>query len=176
MHSAVVASRSLALVASLVLGGYALARLRFEFRSEVHEAVEPKDAFVGRATAWMTSALREQMWMCWIAENEAVIPSASEGSAPGALIGSLWLYLIPKIPNPNGHPEEHAYLSSFSVRADARNSGIGSLLLAEALSFCETHRIDSIVLWPTERSRPLYLRHGFRVATGMLDRPIAGHF
>jgi len=152
----------------------ALARLRFEFRSEVHEASEPQDLFVGRATAWMTSALREGMWMCWIAE--AVIPSASEGSAPGQIIGALWLYLIPKIPNPNGHPEEHAYLSSFSVRANARNTGIGSLLLAEALAFCEAHRIDSIVLWPTERSRPLYLRHGFRVAAGVLDKPIAGHF
>ena len=111
----------------------------------------------------MSDALRRGMWLCWIAESDT------------ELLASLWLYRIPKIPNPNGNPEEHAYLSSFGVRATARNQGLGSMMLAEALAFCEAQRIDSIVLWPTERSRPLYLRHGFRVATGLLDKPIAGH-
>lgn len=140
-----------------------LARFRYDFRAELATPTEDRDAFIRRSADWMTDALRAGMWLCWIAEDGT------------GLLGSLWLYRIPKIPNPNGNPEEHAYLSSFGVRATARNQGIGSMLLAEALAFCEAHGVDSIVLWPTERSRPLYLRHGFRVATGLLDKPIAGH-
>ncbi|HJQ20505.1 MAG TPA: GNAT family N-acetyltransferase [Gemmatimonadaceae bacterium] len=141
----------------------ALARLRYEFRAELIAPQEERAAFIRRAADWMTHALRDGQWLCWIAEDDT------------GIIGSLWLYRIPKIPNPNGNPEEHAYVSSFCVCANARNRGIGSMLLADALAFCEVRRIDSVILWPTERSRPLYLRHGFRVSTGMLDKPIAGH-
>lgn len=141
-----------------------LARLRFEFRAEVEPPTEDYEAYVTRATGWMASAIADGRWLCWVAEDARTI------------VGSLWLYRIQKIPNPNGHPEEHAYVSSFYVRAAVRNTGVGSMLLAEALAFCEARRVDSVVLWPTERSRPLYMRHGFRVPTTMLDRPVSAHF
>src|SRR5438128_2216147 len=81
----------------------ALTRLRYDFRAELTAAVEDEARFITRCDAWMRRELAASHWMCWVAMSEA------------DLVGALWLYVIPKLPNPNGNPETHAYLSSFSV-------------------------------------------------------------
>ena len=50
----------------------------------------------------------------------------------------------------------HAYVASSLQR-----SGVGTKLLEAALGWARANRVDRIVLWPTSRSVPLYLRHGF---------------
>jgi GNAT superfamily N-acetyltransferase len=137
-----------------------LAELREEFRTSLNPEVHPEAGFVARCTAWMAERLPQgEIWRCWIAETEA------EGT-----IGMVWVQFLEKLPNPVGEPELHAYLTSFYVRPAARDRGLGSVLLAAALGACRGRGCDSVFLWPTPRSRSLYLRFGFTERAGILER------
>ena len=54
------------------------------------------------------------------------------------------------------------------VRPEARG-GVGTRLLEAALEWAVSQHVDRVVLWPTDRSRPLYLRHGFTADVDLLE-------
>jgi len=72
--------------------------------------------------------------------------------------------LVEKIPNPIAEPEHYVYLTNFYVREEYRDQGLGSRLLAAVLDWAKSQNAEMIILWPTERSKPFYLRHGFSFA------------
>jgi GNAT superfamily N-acetyltransferase len=136
----------------------ALARLRYDFRSSVGVVSEGESEFIGRCRRWMEERLREgDPWRCWVAERG------------GELVGNLWAQLVEKIPNPTLEPERHVYVTNFYVREGERGRGTGSLLLSSALDWCRAGGVHAVILWPTERSRSLYLRHGFAVREDLLE-------
>jgi GNAT superfamily N-acetyltransferase len=135
-----------------------LAKLRFDLRASLHELREDEAAFIERCTRWMCERINERgRWRCWIAECE------------GAVIGSVWIQLVEKIPNPIAAPESYAYLTNFYVRPEHRSRGIGSQLLAEVLSWSRSNNAELVLLWPTERSKSLYERHGFVPADDFME-------
>jgi GNAT superfamily N-acetyltransferase len=137
----------------------ALARLRYEFRAELDAGVEAEAAFLQRCEHWMADRLGGVgSWRCWVAEEST------------ALVGTVWLQLVEKLPNPVGEFEHHGYVSSLYVVPSHRSAGLGSVLLSACLRECERLGTDAVFLWPTERSRPLYERHGFRVRDDFLER------
>jgi GNAT superfamily N-acetyltransferase len=137
----------------------ALASLRYEFRAGIAAAAESEAAFLERCTAWMGERLRPgASWRCWVAQMSE------------AIVGSAWLQLIEKLPNPVAEPELHGYISSLYVQPAHRGAGLGSLLLAACLGECEARAVDAAILWPTPRSRSLYLRHGFAVRDDLMER------
>jgi ribosomal protein S18 acetylase RimI-like enzyme len=137
----------------------ALARLRYEFRAGVAPAADSESAFVERCTIWMGERLRPgASWRCWVAQ------------ASDAIVGSVWLQLIEKLPNPVAEPELHGYISSLYVQPAHRRARLGSLLLAACLDECEAQAVDAVILWPTPRSRSLYVRHGFAVRDDLMER------
>ena len=136
----------------------ALARLRFEFRAALNEAVETEDVFLARAIPWMAERLGDATsWRCWVAEDG------------GTIVGHLWLQLIEKIPNPAAELEWHGYITNVFVHPEARGSGLGAALMETALAFCRERGVDSVILWPTARSRTLYARHGFAVRDDIME-------
>ena len=135
-----------------------LARLRYEFRAAERGATEPRDRFVARCTEWMRGRLLEASWRCFVALAEDTI------------VGHVWLSLIEKVPNPGGdEPERHVYLTNLYVRPTARG-GTGSALMEAALAWCRDQNVDAVFLWPTERSRSLYERYGFRTRDAIMAR------
>ena len=129
-----------------------LARLRFAFRSEYQAVVEPESEFVSRCEPWMRDRLaRDTGWRAWVAVQRDT----------EALLGTLWLQLIEKLPNPGDETELHAYITSVYIHPDIRNAGVGSRLIDAALGACRALDVDTVFLWPSSRSRPLYARHGF---------------
>jgi GNAT superfamily N-acetyltransferase len=137
----------------------ALARLRYAFRAEVDRSSEDEAGFLRRCGHWMADRLSgPSAWRCWVAE---------EGDT---LVGTVWLQIIEKLPNPAGEPECHGYVSSFYVVPPYRSAGLGSALLSACLRECEARGVDAIFLWPTPRSRPLYERHGFVARDDFLER------
>jgi GNAT superfamily N-acetyltransferase len=96
-------------------------------------------------------------WRCWVAGDAEPV-------------GTVWLQVLEKLPNPLAEPEWHGHVSSLFVRPDARGVGLGSRLLAAALAECDRRGCDAVVLWPTPRSRSLYLRHGFALRDDLLER------
>lgn len=144
--------------AATVSDALTLAGLRYEFRASTGPVVEDEAEFVRRCGRWMRERLREGgAWRCWIVEQD---------QAPA---GQLWAQLIEKMPNPSTEPEYHAYLTNFYVREGARGRGLGSALLSAALEWCQARQVHAVILWPTPRSRPLYLRHGFAVRPDLLE-------
>jgi GNAT superfamily N-acetyltransferase len=142
----------------------ALARMRLAFRTELGEVSEQSGEFVERCTRWMAERLHEQAsWHCWLAE-------AGDG-----MLGALWLQLIEKIPNPAGEAELHAYVTNFYVIAAARGLGLGDRMLGLALAWCRSRHVDTVILWPSQRSRALYGRHGFTVRDDLLALRLTDH-
>jgi len=136
-----------------------LAQLRYDFRVELDPPSEPAHIFRERCEEWMSEQLdRDGRWSCWL----AVL-----GETP---VGTLWMQLIEKLPNPNGHRDYHGYISSVYVVPEFRNAGLGSALLQTCISEAETFGVDALFLWPSARSRPLYARHGFVVREDLLER------
>jgi len=140
-----------------------LARLRYEFRAAMHSPEEDREEFIARCARWMEERLVEgSRWRCWVAE------------ADGAIAGHLWLQLIEKIPNPAPEREVHGYITNVYVCPEARGGGTGEALVAAAMDYCATAGVDSVILWPTERSRPLYARHGFAEPVDILEAVLDG--
>jgi GNAT superfamily N-acetyltransferase len=141
----------------------ALAQLRYAFRSLTDQDIEPKSEFVQRCLTWMTDRLQRPNWQCWVAERE------------NEIIGVLWLQLIEKIPNPTSEPEFHAYITNVFVNESSRDQGVGSRLLTEALTFCKEQLVHAVILWPSEKSRTLYERHGFAVRSDLFELVLEKH-
>jgi len=134
-----------------------LSRLRYAFRFERRPATESPDAFFVRCTNWMRPRLSsDSPWSVFVAERG------------GAIVGNIWVQIVEKIPNPGPESELHAYVSNFFVLPRERNTGAGTRLLNAVLEHCRTRSVDTVFLWPSERSRPLYYRHGFQSPTDML--------
>jgi GNAT superfamily N-acetyltransferase len=85
-------------------------------------------------------------------------------------VGSVWAQLIEKIPNPIAEPESYVYLTNFYVREQYRGKGVGAMLLSEVLEWGKSNNAHTVILWPTERSKPFYLRHGFSNADDVILR------
>lgn len=136
-----------------------LARLRWEFRAAQDRPNEGRARFVRRCAAWMRAALaRRTAWVAWVASDGATI------------VGHVWVGVVEKIPNPVAEAERHAYVTNVYVAPAHRGAGLGGRLMAAALAWCDAHAIDSIVLWPTAKSRRLYGRHGFAAPPTLLER------
>ena len=141
----------------------ALALLRLEFRASIGNPEEDDATFLARCTAWMTTCLvADSRWRAWIAEDG------------GAVVGTVWIGLIEKIPNPIAEPEENGYLTNFYVVPRAQGAGIGTALLDAALEWCRTREVHTVILWPTVRSRPLYERHGFAAPAALMEKVVMG--
>jgi GNAT superfamily N-acetyltransferase len=126
-----------------------LARLRYDFRSNLSAPIEDESDFIERCQSWMTTRLGDGRWHCWVAEDG------------DRLIGNVWIQLVEKIPTPTDEPEEHAYLTNFFVLEAARGRGIGSDLLSWVLEWSARRQVHAVFLWPTTRTRAMYERHGF---------------
>lgn len=135
-----------------------LARLRYEFRAAINEPVEDEESFVERCAPWMRTRLAPGgQWRCWVAEGD------------GGVVGDIWLQFIEKIPNPAPELEAHAYITNVYVKPAGRGAGCGEALVEAALGHCRESGVDSVILWPTERSRTLYARHGFAVPGDIME-------
>jgi GNAT superfamily N-acetyltransferase len=137
-----------------------LAELRYSFRSIIEADIEAEEQFIARCTSWMSEHLQQNNWRCWVAEQDSSID------------GVLWLQLIEKVPNPTSEPELHGYITNVFVNESVRGQGIGSKLLDTAIEFCKQQTVHAIILWPSERSRSLYERHGFAVRNDLMERLI----
>ena len=128
----------------------ALAALRWEFRGRRDPTPESESDFLARCVPWMRSRLgSKSVWRVWIAEDNHRV------------VGQIWLQIFEKLPNPNGEPRRHAYVSNLYVQPASRG-GVGSQLLDAALNYATAEGVDRVLLWLSPLSVTLYQRRGFR--------------
>jgi GNAT superfamily N-acetyltransferase len=68
-----------------------------------------------------------------------------------------------RMPRPGQPDSRWGYLGNMFVREDLRNGGIGSAVLAAVLAAADDRGYARLVLSPTARALPFYLRAGFVV-------------
>jgi GNAT superfamily N-acetyltransferase len=137
-----------------------LARLRWEFKVELGD-VDPAmefERFAHRFTAFAAEALADPRWRAFVAE------------ADGHLVGNLWIQFVPKVPAPSVESESFGYVTNAYVEPGLRNGGLGWALLEAATDRAMERPVEFLVTWPSDRSRPLYDRAGFRPTADSMTR------
>jgi GNAT superfamily N-acetyltransferase len=135
-----------------------LARLRCEFKCEDEErAVPDRDGFVVECTRWLRDRLAGGRWVAWVAECDGVVR------------GHVFLQRVEKIPTPFPDRTELGYVTNFYVQPGYRGHGLGRALLDAVTEHARDHLVDTMVVWPAERSAALYRRAGYTTPTELLE-------
>lgn len=128
-----------------------LARLRWQLYAEDDPAVGESFAdYRERFVRFATTALEDEDWRAWVAE---------EG---GRIVGALWRHRTPRIPQPGrGDPAPLAYITNVYVEPAHRDAGVGARLLGIAVDASRAEGFSLAMVWPSDRSLPFYERRGF---------------
>jgi len=137
--------------------GPTVAALRREWVEENAGATVEDDTFEGAFADWFDRE-RDHRVM-WLAEVE------------GQPVGMLNMMVFTRMPRPGRARSEWGYVANVFVRAEHRDAGIGGRLLEACTTYADAHRFVRLVLSPSERSVPLYVRFGFGPANVLLVRP-----
>lgn len=84
--------------------------------------------------------------------------------ADGTPVGMLNLAIFHRMPRPGRPDTRWGYVANVFVLAAWRSRGVGANLLEAAVAFARDEGFIRLVLNPSERSVPFYLRAGFEPA------------
>ena len=135
-----------------------LAQSRWEFRVEEDGRTEEEEsAFVGRCLRFLEDALSSGRWALWLAELD------------GAVVAHAFLQVVEKVPTPGRNDDALAYLTNVYTTPAHRDQGIGQALLRHVQAWAVAHDLELVVVWPSEKSRSLYERAGFRASREIME-------
>jgi GNAT superfamily N-acetyltransferase len=136
-----------------------LAEMRYAFRTALAPGQEDEAAFIARVSAWMADRLTSSRdWYAWVATTD------------DAIVGTIWLERVEKMPNPVREAECLGYITNMFVSPACRSAGVGSMLLRAAAEFADHNGFHTLILWPSPRSREFYTRHGFEARDNLFAR------
>ncbi|MDT0347146.1 GNAT family N-acetyltransferase [Streptomyces litchfieldiae] len=136
----------------------ALARLRWAFKQEDHEGEPPAPArSMDQAEQWIRERLGGGRWLAWVLEIGE------------ELCGHVFLHLVERIPEPYEDNIPVGYVTNFYVVPSQRNRGFGTALLDALRLHARSRGMDVLIVWPSERSAPLYRRAGFHPSAELLE-------
>jgi GNAT superfamily N-acetyltransferase len=133
----------------------ALAALRRDWTDEWGGAADDA-GFSDRFAEWFEHETARRV--TWLAETD------------GAAVGMVNLTVFERMPQPGRAPSRWGYLANAFVLAVYRDRGIGGRLLDALLTYADEHDFARVVLNPSARAVPLYLRAGFQPASALLVR------
>ena len=90
--------------------------------------------------------------------KEYLIFVAADGNT---VASAMFVYLISKVPKPNGKAKYIAYLTNVFTRKEYRNQGIGTELLSYIKGYLAEQKCELLFVWPSEKSMNWYERNGF---------------
>ncbi|MFC8954832.1 GNAT family N-acetyltransferase [Streptomyces sp. NPDC057101] len=138
-----------------------LAELRWMFKQEDHEERRPTPARnLEEAEHWIRDRLRDGPWLAWVAEAEREI------------CGHVFLCLVERMPDPFEDNDPVGYVTNYFVLPSQRNKGTGSALLEALTQHARGAGLEGLIVWPSERSIPLYQRFGFQPPEELLELPL----
>ncbi|MFJ4876911.1 GNAT family N-acetyltransferase [Streptomyces sp. NPDC088745] len=138
-----------------------LAEMRWTFTQESHEGRPPAPARpVEEAESWIHDRLSDGRWLAWVAETEDEI------------CGHVFICPMERMPEPYENNNPVGYVTNFFVLPSRRNNGVGAALLATLKEYARNARLECLIVWPSERSIPLYQRVGFQAPEELLELPL----
>ena len=87
----------------------------------------------------------------------------------GNILASMFIYLVPKIPTPNGKSEYIAYLTKVFTKEEYRNKGIGTKMLNYIKEYLQNLNCELIFAWPSDNSIKWYNRNGFTTNNEIME-------
>jgi GNAT superfamily N-acetyltransferase len=136
--------------------GPAIAALRRTWIAEDHGEVAD-EGFESRFRDWYERESSRRI--SWLAE------------VSGKPVGMMNLAIFVRMPRPGLDAGTWGYLADAFMLEPYRNRGIGRLLLDALLADADARGFLRVVLRPSERAIPFYLRAGFTADGGFLVRP-----
>ena len=105
--------------------------------------------FEHRLSEWLAAeGDRRTTWLAWRGEHP---------------IGMASLFEYRRMPRPGRADSRWGYLSNMFVAEEFRNQGVGSALLDAIIQAARGRAYARILLSPSERAIPFYLRAGFLI-------------
>ena len=127
-----------------------LADLQWRWRVEEWSGARAVDR------AAFATAMRD--WFAEHSESHRPFIARSDGS----VVGMAWLAAIERVVTPAQLTRRDGLVESVYVVPDARNRGVGSALLGRVIDEARQLGFGYLLVRPSDRSFPLYRRHGFR--------------
>jgi GNAT superfamily N-acetyltransferase len=96
----------------------------------------------------------------WVATHaETHLPFVAE--VDGCVVGAAWLLIAERVPRNNSLERRYGDVQSVMVRAEYRNQGVGTALMAAILAEAQTRRLSHVTVHSGRRAVDFYLRNGF---------------
>ena len=88
------------------------------------------------------------------------------------IVSAMFVYLIPKLPKPNGNAEYIAYLTNVYTKKEYRNKGIGTQMMNCIKSNLIEKKCELLFAWPSDNSIAWYQRNGFNGDNEIFECPL----
>ena len=90
----------------------------------------------------------------------------------GIVVSAMFVYLIPKLPKPNGNAKYIAYLTNVYTKKEYRNKGIGTQIMNQIKSILIEKKCELLFAWPSDNSIAWYQRNGFSEDNEIFECPL----
>ena len=90
----------------------------------------------------------------------------------GIVVSAMFVYLIPKLPKPNGNAKFIAYLTNVYTKKEYRNKGIGTQIMNYIKSILIEKKCELLFAWPSDNSIAWYQRNGFSEDNEIFECPL----
>ena len=90
----------------------------------------------------------------------------------GIVVSAMFVYLIPKLPKPNGNAKFIAYLTNVYTKKEYRNKGIGTQIMNYIKSILIEKKCELLFAWPSDNSIAWYQRNGFSENNEIFECPL----
>lgn len=128
-----------------------LSQMRWVFQTESAESdpVWTKEQFIQACADFYTSTIESPNWIFWVAEDE------------DKLVAQVSIHIINNIPSPHRFINKWGYLTNVYTAQTYRNQGIGAQLMERVIEEAKGQGIETLIVWPSDRSVAFYQRAGF---------------
>lgn len=90
----------------------------------------------------------------------------------GIVVSAMFVYLISKLPKPNGNAKYIAYLTNVYTKKEYRNKGIGTQMMNYIKSYLIEKKCELLFAWPSDNSIAWYQRNGFNGDNEIFECPL----
>lgn len=100
--------------------------------------------------------------MRWDDSTEDGTPATQpDAESDGRVVAHIYVQLVGMVPRPDRFARRWGCVAAVYTVPEARNRGIGSRLRRRVIDWAKEEELESLLLWPSDRSVPFYERTGF---------------
>ena len=105
-------------------------------------------------------------------KNTSSSGESFHGRSSAKNLSAMFVYLIPKLPKPNGNAKYIAYLTNVYTKKEYRNKGIGTQILNFIKDDLVKKKCELLFAWPSDNSIAWYQRNGFSEDNEIFECPL----